>query len=563
MANQDSELRPETDVLVVGAGPVGLSVGLQLAQASIDAQIVERRPSLSLHPKANGIFSRTMEVFRQWGIGERVAEVALPPEQCLGFAWLTRMNGIELGRIMFAQNVEELIDGHSCASPEIPRFAPQDRIERLLADEIGRSSSVGLQLGQQVVGIEQSDGYATVTVQGPDGLRRQVRARYVVAADGSRSSVKELMGLPEDAATPWGESVNIYFESEECDRLRAGRPYQLWWVINADVRGAFWPVSHAHRWIFTPEGVPGVDVSYYSPSVCADLIRRGAGVPVDLKIISATLWQQEMGILERWREGCVFFAGDAAHRFPPHGGFGMNSGIQDAQNLAWKLIATLKGTAGPGLLDSYEAERKPVAQSNAALTVRNAERVKETGWFTPNPAELDVIERAEGQGVRDRIAQAVSRQDASVHSLGQQFGTVYQSRAVLSDGTRAPPSSVADYRPSASPGARAPHLWIKSDLGTLSTLDLCEPAGLAMLVGEQGVMWREAAHTLPMPVPVYSVGTGAVDFHCDDFPMHYGIEKAGAVLLRPDGHVAWRAAKAPSNAAGDLRSAVRRILAWT
>jgi 2-polyprenyl-6-methoxyphenol hydroxylase-like FAD-dependent oxidoreductase len=461
---------------------------------------------------------------------------------------------------MFADTLADLRNDYSRHSPEIPCFAPQDRIERLMADEIGKNTSVDLRFGMEAMAIEQDSSGARVTLASSDGRRHMVRARYVVGADGSRSTVKALVNLPEESTAPWGESVNIYFESKDFDALRAGRPYQLWWVINEDVRGAFWPVSHKYRWIFTPEGVPGAGAEYYTPAVCTELIRQGAGARVDVEVLSAMLWQHEMGVATQWRSGCVFLAGDAAHRFPPHGGFGMNGGIQDAQNLGWKLIAVLRGGAGSRLLETYEAERKPVASSNAAQTVRNAELIKETGWFAPDPAELATIERPEGQAVRERIAAAVLRQAASVHSQGQQFGAIYESDAIVSDGTVPAISSVAEYRESGSPGARAPHLWIRSGATILSILDLFRLDRLVLLVTEDGEPWKRAVVALGSNVPVFSIGSDAMDYQSTEFAALYGIDADGAVLVRPDGYVGWRAARLPDDPADALLLAMNLIL---
>lgn len=550
-----------TEVLIVGGGPVGLALGLQFAKAGIRALVVERRSRLSRHPKANGIFSRTMEAFRQWGIGEQVADIALPPEQCLGFVWLTRMTGMELGRIMFAENLQGLRSEYARHSPEIPRFAPQDRIEELLAAEIGKHAAVELRLGTKAVAVEEDEGGVSVTLERSDESRYSVRAQYVVGADGSRSSVKALLGIREEAALPWGKSVNIYFESPAFDRLRRGRPYQLWWVVNADVRGAFWPVSHPYRWIFTPEGVPGADDGYYSPEVCADLVRKGAGEDVELTILSSMVWHHEMAIARQWRVGRVFLAGDAAHRFPPHGGFGMNSGIQDAQNLGWKLIAVLRGRAGEGLLESYEAERKPVAEANAAQTVRNTELIKETGWFNPSASELEIIEAPSGQSVRDCIGAAVTRQRASVYSHGQQFGAIYASNAVVGDGTTPLCSSVEEYIESASPGARAPHLWVERGGIRSSIIDLFRMDRLVLCTSDESDLWRKAVVGLPVDLPVVSVGGERCEYQSDTFRSVYGIDASGALLIRPDGHVAWRCARVGRDPTGDLNAVVSRVLA--
>lgn len=560
-----TSLPQQVDVLVVGGGPVGQSVGVQLHKAGIPSLVVERRPTLSRHPKANGVFSRTMEAFRQWGMSHKVAARGLPAQQCLGFVWTTRLNGFELGNIMFAPDVLALRNEYACHSPELPCFIPQDIVESLLADELALPGAGGLRLGYECVGVTQTDDEVLAELRDGEGEVHRVRAKYLVAADGSRSSVRQLIGIPEEGVQPWGESVNLYFESEGFERLRRERPYQLWWVVNADVRGAFWPVSHKNRWVFTPEGTPGVGAEYYTPEVCIDLIRKGAGEAVDVKLLSASVWQHEMAIASQWRSGRVFLAGDAAHRFPPHGGFGMNSGIQDAQNLGWKLIAVLNGKAGPGLLDSYEAERKPVAESNAALTLRNTELIKETGWHMPNPDELAIIELPEGESIRAAIAQAVPRQAGSIQSRGQQFGAVYRSSAVVSDGTEPPQSSVGDYIESGTPGARAPHLWITSEAGELcSVLDLVEFDRFTLLASGSGAAWREAASTvkdeLRIELSFHTIGDASSDFQSDSFAAVYGLSGDGAVLVRPDGHVAWRSAAAPVAAREQLREALTLLL---
>ena len=197
-----------------------------------------------------------MEIFRQWGLAGEVWRRALAAERCLGFVWVTRMNGLELGHILFGRDARELRDQYARHSPELPSFVPQDRLERLLMEEVRSGPSVTAHLGWELIELARTPNEVQATVSHRENGERSIRARYVVGADGARSAVRRLAGIGEDGAEPWGEAVNIYFESAEFDALRRDRPYQLWWVVNADVRGAFWPVSHENRWIFTPEGIP-------------------------------------------------------------------------------------------------------------------------------------------------------------------------------------------------------------------------------------------------------------------------------------------------------------------
>jgi hypothetical protein len=261
----------------------------------------------------------------------------------------------------------------------------------------------------------------------------------------------------------------------------------------------------------------------------------------------------------------VFLAGDAAHRFPPHGGFGLNSGVQDTANLAWKLVAVLRGQAGDALLDSYEAERKPVAELNAEQVTVNTRRLQETGWLSDR-FDLGAIERPEGAELRAAIADAVPRQREQFHSLGQQFGMIYESSAVVPDGRPPVRSTIADYRMTSTPGARAPQVWLTAADGRrLQTLDLID-GGFTLLAGSDGDGWMAAAATLrsmrDLPLSAYRVAEDGDLCFTDSgsFGQSFEVERGGAVLIRPDGHVGFRARARPGDPAEALSKALTRIL---
>ena len=242
----------------------------------------------------------------------------------------------------------------------------------------------------------------------------------------------------------------------------------------------------------------------------------------------------------------------------------MNSGIQDAQNLGWKLIAVLRGEAGDGLLDSYEAERRPAAISNAAQTMRNTEATKEAGWFA-DPGELAEIESPAGQAIRDKISAAVPQQSATVFSHGQQFGVIYESAAIVGDGTRPLVSTLDDYRVSASPGARAPHLPITARNGAqMPILDLFRSDRLVLLTGSDNGGWSaavaEVEKRLNLKVELHSLGSTGAEFACPDFLDVYGLDRDGAVLVRPDGYVGWRGASLPASAGARLVEVVSQLM---
>lgn len=553
------------DVLIVGGGGVGHAMALQLGRAGISTLLVERRGGRSTHPKALGAHQRSMELYREWGIADEMTAAALPPAQALGFAWLTRVNGIELGRLMLVDGIEKL-DEHPTHTRERMTFIAQVKLEEVIARAVERRRSVEIRFGTEAVAIEQDDTEARVTLRrAAGGGAYQVHATYVVAADGVRSPLRRMLGITETADPPYGESVNVYLRSPEMDALRAGRPYVLWWTVNADSYGTFWPVGFDHRWIYNFEGDISKPDDYFDEAFCTDRIRRSAGAPnLDVKVLDILRWHHERAVADQWRRGRVFLAGDAAHRFPPHGGFGLNSGVQDTANLAWKLIAVLRGQAGDALLDSYEAERKPVAELNAEQATLNTKRMQETGWLSDR-FDLAAIELPAGAELRAAIAKAVPRQREQLHSQGQQFGTIYESSAVVPDGRPPVRSTIADYHMTSTPGARAPQAWLTTPDGQRrQTLDLIDE-GFVLLAAEDGADWIVAAAALQLrelKLSAYRVAEDGDLSFADEgsFGQSFEVERGGAVLIRPDGHVGFRAQDMPGDPAGALRGALARIL---
>ena len=553
------------DVLIVGGGGVGHAMALQLGRAGVSTLLIERRGGRSIHPKALGAHQRSMELYREWGIADEMTAAALPPEQALGFAWMTRVNGIELGRLMLVDGIEKL-DEYPTHTRERMTFIAQVKLEEVVARAVERCRSAEIRFGTEAVAIEQDDTEARVTLRkAAGGGTYQVHATYVVAADGVRSPLRRMLGITETADPPYGESVNVYLRSPAMDVLRAGRPYVLWWTVNADSYGTFWPVGFDHRWIYNFEGDISKPDDYFDEAFCTDRIRRSAGAPgLDVKVLDILRWHHERAVADQWRCGRVFLAGDAAHRFPPHGGFGLNSGVQDTANLAWKLIAVLRGQAGDALLDSYEAERKPVAELNAEQATLNTKRMQETGWLSDR-FDLAAIELPAGAELRAAIAEAVPRQREQLHSQGQQFGTIYESSAVVPDGRPPVRSTIADYRMTSTPGARAPQAWLMTPDGQRrQTLDLIDE-GFVLLAAEDGAGWIAAAAALrlrELKLSAYRVAEDGDLAFADEgsFGQSFEVERGGAVLIRPDGHVGFRARDLPGDPAEALRGALARIL---
>jgi putative polyketide hydroxylase len=562
----------ETDVVVIGAGPVGCATALQLGRLGHRVAHFERRDGLSRHPKAGGIHARTMEIFRRWGLSDRIREAsrgALPPgARTSGFAWMTRLSGVELGRIDFGGPAD--LELWSTFSPEGPCFCGQDLYEPILFDGIGGLADVRSGFGKRGQFLAQTDESVFIDVLDEATGRRErtVRARYLVAADGVRSPTRHALGVGESGHGAFGDSINVQFRAD-LERHRAGRTYGLFWVVNADTQGALGWRRQTNRWSYNFEAAPGEDPQSYTPERCRDIIRLAIGDPgAELDITSILHWKHDQAVTDRWRVGRVFFVGDSAHRFPPHGGFGMNSGVQDSVNLVWKLDLALRGIAGDGLLDTYEAERKPVAEFNGAQCLENTRRMEETGWLVRDPQRLADIEKdtPDGRALREKIIASIPRQREQFYSQGQQFGTIYRSDAVLPDGAEPELSTVSEYRATGYPGARAPHIWLRDASGKeLSTIDLFYD-GFVIIAGPDGEAWRGAARQISksgeLHVAAHLVGAGGDFIERSDqsaLTQVYGIEADGAVLVRPDGHIGFRARRAPRDPQLALRAALRRV----
>ncbi|MEU9332892.1 FAD-dependent monooxygenase [Streptomyces sp. NPDC048290] len=320
---------------------------------------------------------------------------------------------------------------------------------------------------------------------------------HVVAADGTRSPVRRTLGITEDAGPVFGESVNVCFRSAALTRSMADSPHMTHWVVDAELSGAVYITGRDDRWILNVERDPALPDSAYDDARRVDMVRRAVGDPdLDVEVLTTLRWLHESAVADTWRVGRVLLAGDAVRRFPPHGGFGMNSGIQDTHNLVWKLVRVLRGDASDGLLDTYEQERKPVAVHNRDQVMLNTERLAETGWLADAAEEIAGIELPEGEAIRRRIRDGVPAQREQFWTSGQQFGYLCTSSAVIADGTAPEVSTVSDYRPTGHPGARAPHLWLRDRQDRrCSTVDL-PAAGFVLLTGAEGEPWREPADRL-------------------------------------------------------------------
>ncbi|MCU1682023.1 MAG: tfdB 2 [Amycolatopsis sp.] len=560
------------DVVIVGAGPAGTMLAIELGRRGVDVHLVERREGRLRHPRASGIHARTMEYFRQLGLADEVRRAGgLPVEDWSSFGYLTRLKDPDIGAIdMMA--AKERIAGLDALSPEFLAWCAQDTLEGVLRKHALTFPSISVTYGLRAVGVDQDDAGATVTLADDEnGTEHLARARYVVGADGGRSTVRAAAGISSPESPTMSHQVNVCFEADLRPFLK-GRNYILYFIINPDTQGAFVTYDGDRRWVYSwdydPERQSPDD---FTPEYCAAVIRTAIGSSdVDIRVESTFFWKVQSALADSFHEGRVFLVGDAAHRFPPTGGFGMNSSLQDAQNLGWKLHEVLRGGAGPELLDTYDAERRTTARRNIATTLATATKSAEVGWFANDPTLLAEIEGPRGESVRQRIAEGIPAQEPQFWSYGQQFGVTYDSTAVIPDGSSPVESTVVDYWPTARPGAHAPHVWLESLAGErLSTIDLLHSL-FVVLAPPAGQAWVDAAKGLTeargTEIDAFTIGAGG-DYRDPEgnWAECYGLDPTGVVVVRPDGYVAFRAAKlsAGQSPAEVLDDAFDRLLSTT
>jgi putative polyketide hydroxylase len=527
----------ETPVLIIGGGPVGLSASILLSRLGVRSLLVERHPGTVPQPRARGVSVRTMEIMRPWAIEGALREAAVPAEQYARYVWAETMTGPELGHVSGVGDpvkVKQYSPTWQCA-------CSQDALDPVLL-AIARSYTPegvsDLRFGHECASFEQDESGVTARiVERASGEELAVHADYLIAADGASSGVRTALGIPFPGPV-LSKRVMMLFESDLAPHL-PGPPSMLYFIKNPLVTGAVVAASDPRRWTLdvAREGDDSGPAGELTPERCRELVRAAVGVAdLSFDILNVTTWYMEARVAQRFRARRVFLVGDAAHAMPPTGGYGLNTGIQDVHNLAWKLAAVLEGWAGAGLLDTYEAERLPVARFNTEQSLLNGAEVARAGG-QPN------FMRFQGIGIA--------------------LGYTYASRAVIRDGAPAPAVAdpVVEYVPSAHPGSRAPHVWLERDGLRMSTLDLFEQP-FVLLAGCKGWAWylaaAETAVALRVPLVAYMVGArgdqGALVDPEGAWSRTYGVTSLGAVLVRPDGHVAWRSESGSS--AGDAAATV-------
>nr|WP_203691857.1 FAD-dependent monooxygenase [Streptomyces sp. SID12488] len=571
----------DTDVLIVGSGPAGASAALALSTYGVPNIVVTRYASLADTPRAHITNQRTMEVLRDLGVEDDVVARATPQHLMGNTTFCTSLAGEELGRVRSWGNDPLVQAAHELASPTRMCDMPQHLMEPVLVDA---AVARGTQLRFQTEYLTHTQDESGVTATVRDRLRGdtyEIRARYLIGADGGRSKVAEDAGLPMGGQMGVAGSINIVFHAD-LTQYTAHRPSTLYWVLAPGATvggigaGLVRNVRPWNEWMI----VWGYDVTAGAPDLTTEyaegIVRRLVGdddIPVTIR--SSSAWTVNEMYAETYANGRVFCAGDAVHRHPPSNGLGSNTSIQDAHNLAWKLKLVLEGVAAPSLLDSYTAERAPVGRQ---IVTRANKSIGETapifealdGLSPQTPEELwaniaarkDATEAAAKQ--RARLREAIAAKVYEFNAHGVDLNQRYESAAIVPDGTPDPGFArdpELHHQPSTRPGAKLPHAWLTSGTRTLSTLDTVGRGRFTLLTGIGGDAWTRAAKAQPLDIITVVVGPGQeYEDPYGDWALLSEVSDAGVLLVRPDGFVAFRHAEAAENAEQLLTDALRQIL---
>lgn len=583
----------DVPVLIIGGGGCGLSASIFLSDLGVEHLLVERHSATSNLPKAHYLNQRTMEIYRQHGVADSIYQVGCPLEKFGKVRWLTSLGGDgPLDRhVIFEMDAfggGSLRERYNADSPCESGNYPQLRLEPLLRRQAEQRAPGQILYHHEVTGWEQTDGGVTATVRNRDtGEELTVRARYVIAADGGKTVGPELgvamigpTNMVDMVSTHFSADLSAYWDDESLITWFLNPEGESSWGAGAMVQmGPTWG-RHSEEWVlhfaFRPD-----DPERFNEDAIVPRLRELLRLPdLELKVHKVSHWILDRIVADRWRIGDIFLAGDAAHRQPPTTGLGLNTGVQDAHNLAWKLALVLTGRADDTLLDSYQAERRPVSAHGAdwALLAFMNHTVIDAGIGLIPGAPVEAHAAAfhalfsdtlMGRALRARAAEAIGTQRFEFQAHDVEIGLGYEAGAVVADGTAPPPRSATgtEYTPTTHPGYRLPHAWIDHHGQLLSTHDLAgRSGGFVLLTGPGGAGWcaaaEEAAEKFGVPLTVARIGAG-----CDyrdpggAWAKVRGISDAGAVLVRPDNHVAWRCQDAAELPGEILTAAFAQILA--
>jgi 2-polyprenyl-6-methoxyphenol hydroxylase-like FAD-dependent oxidoreductase len=520
----------DTSVLIVGAGPVGLCMALELGFRGQDVLILDEGDGSVDHPRAGGISIRTMEFFRRWGIVEDVRRCGFPDDYDLDIVFGTGLEGYELIREHYPSIGQMPIPAES---PERRQRCPQMWLDPLLARAALRHPSVRMQYHTRVERLEIGDRgeVSAICTNTETGETTTNSARYAVACDGATSGIRADLGIGTSGIPLLNYSVGVFFRSPDLLKLTGQHDAARFiFVSPSGPVGNLTVVDGKDLWRFTY--IAGRERLDLAALDVEGIMRHVLGDKVAIDILSIAPWRRSQLVADAYRKGPVFLAGDSAHTMSPTGGFGANTGIGEAVDLGWKLDAVLRGWGGEGLLDSYEIERRPIAVRNTAAATSNFK-----GWYSKADLSRLLEPGVGGDELRRSVGEElVEGTRAEWESKGVILGYRYEDSTIcVPDGTPEPPDDYRVYVPTNRPGHRAPHAWLSEGR---STLDLFGDGFVLADLGkdhEAAAPLLDRARELGIPVRLESLPDSVATLY-----------QSRLTLVRPDGHVAWRGERLPA-----------------
>ena len=525
----------ETPVLIVGGGPVGLAVAGDLAWRGTASMLIERSDGQVRQPKMDMVLVRTMEICRRWGIVREIEDSGYNRAHAQDNVSVTALaGGYELGRERFPNCIDEPCPPQS---PQKRERAPQNFFDPALARWVRSFDKVDLRYHTDLVDFTQDDDGVTAIIRDASGATQEVRAQYLIGCDGAGSFVREKLGITMTGNPVLTYTTNVVFRSRDLESIQDIKlAYRYIFVDGEGTWATLVAIDGRDHFRFSLVG--GRDKRQLTDDELVAAIRRAVGRDCEIELVSTMPWTRRELVADSYGENRIWLVGDSAHQLSPTGAFGMNTGIQEAADIAWKLDACLQGWGGPQLLKTYETERKPVAARNVAEAARNLGRMLETRTSKP-PAEI-FEPGAAGEAARKTYGDwYTERMSHEWFTLGIQLGFRYDGSPIcVPDDTVPPPFHPANYVQTSHAGARAPHVWLADGR---STLDLFGKGFVLLRIGKNApdaTALVEAAARRNVPLSVVAL----------DEPDVVSAYERPLVLVRPDGHVAWRGVTAPADA---------------
>ncbi len=530
----------EVDVLIVGAGPAGLTLAIEMGRRGVRCLVIEQNDRVGYSPRAKTTNVRTREHLRRWGIADRLREASrLPADYPSNIVFATRMNGPQLAKI---ENGLNCAPAKNDLYSESAQWVPQYVLEEVLRAHAVTLTGVEIRFNMSFISAEQdSDSVVTIVESGETKQRSEIRSRYLIGADGARSSVRLMIGATMSGQHGFAKNYNVQFRAPALAGMHSQGPAIMYWMINDDMPSLMGPMDGPDVWYFIATRIDDKVTELDAKK----MIRQATGLDFEMEILGGDPWYAHNLIADKYSERRIFLAGDACHLHPPFGGYGMNMGIGDGVDLGWKMAAVVQGWGGVELLASYETERRPVHKWIMDEAIANysalGNQLAVAGLEEPGPV---------GDATRREVGEVIfTAKLREFKSLGAVLGYRYDpSPIVVPDGTSIPPQQATIYQPSARPGCLAPHLWLADGSSLydhfgegftlLSTVKGAAPADAFALA-------ETSARDLNVPLKTLAPNDARLR-------RRY---QANFALIRPDQHVVWRGDELPQ----DFQSILRKV----